>query len=242
MTSYPHLTNAPIQEALIDVRATLTGDLNLDEIRERGSPEPGFPTVQEAKKVEAHLELERKAVRSSFSTRGILFRSADDQKVVQFRNDGYTFNWLRPYSTWDELFDQAQLFWKHYLAVAQPEEVTRVAVRYINRFPVEPPVDLKTVFTVSLELPPGIEGPVSEFLYRNTFRDSVSGKTCSTTFTGERRPPEAADIIFDIDCFEQRNFRASEAVIWDEVLPSLRELKNRVFFSGLTAQTIERFK
>lgn len=242
MTPYPHLDKAPIQEALIDVRATLARELDLEEIRDRGSPVAGFPTVKQAKQVEAHLELERKTVRSRVSTRGIIFQSEDEHRVVQFRNDGFTFNWLPPYSTWEELFEQTNVFWQHYSAVAHPEEVTRIAVRYINRFPVELPIELGDVFTISLELPPGIDGVVGDFLYRATFRDTPSGKMCSMTLTGERSPGDSADIIFDIVCFEQRNFKASDPVVWDEVLPSLRDLKNRVFFSGLTPARIERFK
>jgi uncharacterized protein (TIGR04255 family) len=242
VSPYPHLERAPIQEALIDLRATLADHLDVAKLREQGSPEPGFPSVRDAKKLEARLELGQQAVESRVTGRGVFFRSEDNQRVAQFRDDGYTFNWLRPYSTWEEFAGQAHRFWEHYVAVARPQEITRVAVRYINRFPVVLPVQLEEVFSVSLQLPPGIAGFVEEFLYRTTFREALSHQSCNMTLTGERRPSEGADIIFDIDCFELRNFRAEDPVVWSDVLPMLRELKNRVFFSGLRDTVIERFK
>lgn len=216
--------------------------MDLDAIRDRGSPVPGFPKIQEAQEVRAHLELERKAIKSSFTPHGVFFRSDDDQRIAQFRSDGFTLNWLRPYSTWAEFSGQALEFWNQYVAIAEPQEVTRVAVRYINRFPIEVPVDLGNVFTVQLELPTSIEGVVVDFLYRATFRDAKSGKMCSMTLTGERRPPNDADVIFDIDCFEKGNFAPTDPVLWEQVLPALRELKNRVFFSGIKPAMLERFK
>lgn len=243
MSSHPHLNNAPIQEALIDIRVVLPADFDVEVFRPVGERVMGFARVEEAHKVHAEVELERPSIKSDITTRGLYFFSEDGRRVAQLRTDGFTFNWLKPYNTWDDLFGQARELWNEYAALADPEEVTRVGLRYVNRFPVVLPVDLDEVFQISLDLPPGIDGMVADFLYRVTFRESEVGHGCNLTLTGERRStPDEADIIFDIDCFDGRGRRLSGPVIWDEILPELHVLKNRVFFSGLTEEWIETFK
>ena len=63
---------------------------------------------------------------------GYLFTSVDGRQVVQARLDGFTFSRLKPYDKWESLRDEARELWQHYVQIASPETVTRVALRYIN--------------------------------------------------------------------------------------------------------------
>lgn len=243
MIDFPHLENAPIQEALIDIRAVLPDTFDVESLREVADRVEGFPTMQQSQRLEARLDLEASALSTERADNGYFFRSEDSLRVAQLRTDGFTFNWLRPYRNWEELFAQARVFWDEYLAIAEPEQVTRIAVRYINRFPVDLPTDLGEVVRIPGQwLPPGFEGPVSDFLYRITFREEESALRCNLTLTGERNPPGGADVILDIDCFEVRMLSPTDPQIWERVLPDLRHLKNRVFFSTLTESRVEAFK
>jgi uncharacterized protein (TIGR04255 family) len=66
---------------------------------------------------------------------GYFWKTSDEKTIVQFRVDGFTFNRLRPYTSWTELFPQALDLWHLYSRVSRPEVITRLAVRYINRIP-----------------------------------------------------------------------------------------------------------
>jgi len=64
--------------------------------------------------------------------RGYMFRSEDEFNVVQFRVDGFTFNRLKPYTSWKSVWPQALELWRKYQNMALPVAITRMALRYIN--------------------------------------------------------------------------------------------------------------
>lgn len=69
---------------------------------------------------------------------GYFFRSDDGKNIAQFRIDGFTFNRLKPYTSLDDILPLAMEMWRVYCDTAQPEVVTRLALRYINYIPLPP--------------------------------------------------------------------------------------------------------
>ena len=61
------------------------------------------------------------------------YRYKTETEIAQFRVDGFTFSKIAPYTTWGEVSSEALRLWKVYVEVAKPRQVSRVAVRYINR-------------------------------------------------------------------------------------------------------------
>ena len=93
--------NAPITEALLDLRVELPSHIDLaqlatfqDAIRDR------YPDRRERLLVQSHFEIEQGAVIAHPSTGGLygyLFTSPDRRQVVQARLNGFTFSRLKPY-------------------------------------------------------------------------------------------------------------------------------------------------
>lgn len=245
MPDYPHLVNAPIQEALIDLRCKLPDGFDVSVFTDlKEEIGDSYPVMKSRQVVEAQFGIRDEAAFSSTDIArvdGYFFRSADGKRLVQFRLDGFTYNWLRPYDTWEALRREAKDRWRDYLSVVTPERVTRVALRYINRFSVELPKELRAILRVPPELPPEVPNRIAQFLFRWVVDDPETKARCNITQSSEESEgANKVDIILDIDCFVTEEFDAASSAIWD-CLDELRTLKNRIFFECLTPQAMEMF-
>ncbi len=124
MSEYPVYRNAPITEAMLDIRCTLPEAVNLERIEEiHEQVKDRFPekahrfSLQAAFKVpsgEAPEEVIPEAAFSSRKADGFFFRNPMNAKIFQARLDGFTFNKLRPYEDWDSFSSEAKTLWNTY--------------------------------------------------------------------------------------------------------------------------------
>ena len=110
-----HLNNAPITEALIDFRIAppvKVPPAQMAETRERIRDR--YPTMQERKEFQGEIKVEGGRLVANTKSLGLLgyfLKTEDELTVVQFRNDGFTLNRLKPYTSWGELFPEALRLW-----------------------------------------------------------------------------------------------------------------------------------
>jgi uncharacterized protein (TIGR04255 family) len=174
--------------------------------------------------------------------RGHLFHTPDDLYRVQLRLDGFTMNRLRPYSDWDEVLERTREGWEEYLLVANPSAVTRIAVRYINRFELDLPVDLEEYLVSAPELPPAVPQALSSFLWRWVVRDEETGISCNLSQASEPvSNAQAVGILVDVDCYTVESLDPRDDRVFER-LGQLRALKNRIFFGSLTPRALELFR
>jgi uncharacterized protein (TIGR04255 family) len=164
---------------------------------------------------------------------GFFFRSADAREVVQFRGDGFTFNRLTPYSSWDDIRPKAIRLFAMYLEVSRPLSVTRTATRYINRLAF-PNSRLSDYLTRQPSRAPGTDGTLLGFLDAVIVKES-SGATVSFSQRLERAdgPDGVTAVVLDVDAFKEGRLDASTAAV-EPALELLHDLKNRVFFGSIT--------
>ena len=117
LENYPILTNAPITEALIDIRVKLPSDFdvkNISAIYE--SIKDQYPEKQERIKSEVKIEpkAEEKVKASKLIIDGYRYVSSDKKQIMQARLDGFTVSRLHPYIKWEELRDEALRLWQLY--------------------------------------------------------------------------------------------------------------------------------
>lgn len=245
-TQFP---NAPITEALLDIRVKLPGQTNLaklavfhDAIKQR------YPTKQERVSWRGHIEIKASPVAQVSQSAvggpdGYLFTSADGRQVVQARLDGFTLSRLKPYDKWETLRDEARDLWHHYVLVASPEAVTRVALRYINRIEIPLPMrDFKDYILTTPEIAPDLPQGLESFFMRLVIPDSKTQAVAIVTETVE--PVDESNnrlpLIFDIDVFRMAAFNVRDKAIW-ETLEQLHDLKNDIFFKSITPNAKELF-
>lgn len=238
-----HLPNAPIREALFDIRAQLPEKTTIDFLeRMHQEVEADYPAKQTKRWVKSELQLrpDDPAITAGHGVTGFLFKNADGTQVVQFRLDGFSFSRLAPYQTWEDFLAEAQRLWRIYRDRVHPEAIPRVAVRYINQLTI--PAGERSwreyLRSPPALLPEGIEHPVSEFLTRYSAKDVSKDLTWLVTLA--MRPeddPSRRLILLDIDTFKLDNFD-EEDHIWTTA-ELLRKAKNTAFFGTLSEHALE---
>jgi uncharacterized protein (TIGR04255 family) len=235
---HQHYRHAPITEALIDIQVTLPDANNIEILKTlRGDQESSYPEVQQQYigKLEIQPGLKFDSV-SEHQQLGFTFVSTEKQKLIQARLNGFTFNWLAPYSTWEEFRDEARFWWDRYRQAVQPISINRLAVRYINRMKIpyvaaELSSYISTYPSVSDALP---ENSLNGYFMRLSLPQPDMQATLVLSQVLEAvESGQGVAVILDIDLFKDQDLPNEEAAIWD-YFELLRARKNLVFESSIT--------
>lgn len=243
-----HLARAPIAEALIDFRVQLEEGFSLqhfDDVVNRMLKE--YPKRGAIKTVYAKLGIGDPIIRPDVTHGefGVLVRAADEKSVAQFRLDGFTFNRLEPYTSWDDIYPETIRLWREYVMAAKPIEIVRLAARYINRLPFALPINnLQEYLTEPPRIPVGLPQTLRGYLTRLVVHDSVREQSAIVTQSFEPNPtePEQAVILLDIDAFKDVHLKPSEEDQIDLVFNRLHAFKNEIFFRSITQKASELFE
>ncbi len=246
MATHRHLKNAPLTEALIDIRVSLPSIFDpkdflslsndISEKYTKNEPRQLFTAacgVEEGKPFTQPIE--------SKGIHGYICKSEDGKDIVQLRIDGFTFSRLNPYSEWETVLLEAKRLWGLYSIKCLPELITRIAVRYINRLDLPLPMgDFAEYLTAPPLVPDSLPQGVSQFLTRVVIHDAdITANVVQTM----KSSPKASHIgvILDIDVFKLKETGFEESSIWPE-FEKLRDLKDRIFFESITEKTARLYE
>lgn len=240
---YPHLSRAPITEALLDIRAELPPDSTLQALESFSSRLGGaFPDVRPIQHLEAHLAMDGGLTSRSPLALGNIHWNADRSRAVQARLDGFTVNHVKSYASWEDMRDQARSLWEHYREVARPIKVVRCALRYLNRLQISAGVELGLQLRTRPEISPGLPQALDEYFMRVGVPFEGGRKAVITEATDRAADAsESLDLILDIEAFAVRELDPGSEDLWSE-LERLREIKNECFFSSLEKGVWEAYR
>ncbi len=174
---------------------------------------------------------------------GFGFKSDDKRNVVQFRREGFTYNRLKPYTSWTEVRTEALRVWDIYKKIASPGLVTRIAARYINHLNV-PLAENLLDYIYSPTLPNETQAELNGFLTRFAASDRVSSLQANITQALERAlDQKSLNVILDIEVYKQGQYDPetdAEKIVTD--FERIREFKNRIFFAYITEKTARLFE
>ena len=248
MATYRHLANAPITEAIIDLRVRLPSGFQVTELSSLGKMvQDRYPHGEERRLITGGFQIEAgKPVIQPPEDKGIdgyVLRSADNKKVAQFSTGGFTFSRLKPYTHWEDILAEAKDLWQLYVAKASPELVTRIAVRYINQLNIPLPInDFTRYLTAPPNIPDTIPQAVSHFLTRVVVHDAELDTMANITQALQKSSsPDYVTIILDIDVYKQKELGFDESDIW-LTFGQFHDLKNRIFFDSITEETARLFE
>ena len=239
MSEHPHLVNAPIREALIDFRVRLASDFSPETLL--GLTEElytEYPKVGPIHQFQGAIQLSNEgpvSVQRPPQLLGYRLESADTLNIAQIRIDGFTFSRLEPYESWERMVEDGWIVWRKYLEIASPLGVERIATRFINRIILPPSGQLAEVLSVPPVVP---DGRIDSLLFRYQLVPT-NGVTAIVSLATEDGPDPS--MILDIDCFVRKSLPTDEDVLRRQ-LRMVRDAKNRIFFSCLATEAIERFK
>lgn len=240
-----HYKNAPITEAIIDIKVQLPSGFDPGEMQELGKlVSSDYPRAEKRTLSHATVVFGSEASTNVQQTElGSAFFDAANKQVVQFRVDGFTLSRLHPYETWEHLQKEARRLWNLYKSIVKPIKITRIAVRYINQFDfpgpsVEAEDYLKIFPTISKELPSQLRdtGPFSMTVLIP--QADLKGTLIINESIAIPRIPDTIPIILDLDLFVDSPSVEDEESLW-RAFQELRERKNLYFECFITDKTRE---
>lgn len=172
---------------------------------------------------------------------GYRFTSDDKKRILQARTNGFTFSRLPQYDRWGPFCQEARELWRLYVQSTRPEQVTRVAVRYINRLELPVPIPdfsayLRNVPEVSPDLPQGLSGFLLQLKIPQT--DLPNGMLVINEGLLRSEDPRRAAVLLDIDVFHSAELAPDADGVWD-ALEGLHDRKNQAFEASITERTRE---
>ena len=249
MPEIRHLNNAPIIEALVDFRVSLPKESTIEQLSGLAA-EVGdrYPIVETIHKFEASLTFEANAQKPVDAQTvpptpaGFAFRSDDRRNVAQFTLDGFTYNRLHPYTSWEELEPEVVRLWRLYERFAAPQSCSRIATRYINRIEIPLPTELSQILMAPPKLPRGLPESLTAFITRVIIQEETNNCSASVTQASQAHlNPERATVILDIEAYRQDDLGLLHRNVEDS-LRVLHDMKNRVFFGSLTDEQLKRYE
>lgn len=245
-SEWPQLRNPPVVEALLDIRVNLSREVGLDQLAVlQATVKEEYPSCREHFSWRGNFKLDSdgtlEAIREAGVPDGYHFLSRDGRQLFQARLDGYTFNRLRPYQSWRSMVNQARRHWEGYCEATSPLEVTRLALRFINRIPIPVSLgDFKEYVLTAPEIAPALPQGLAGFLLRLIVPMGEFGCVATITETMEQPREGLIPLILDIDVYREAQLRPDSPEIW-ATFDQLRKAKNQVFFRTITEKAKELF-
>lgn len=240
-------SRAPITEAVIDIQVFSASppDLSLltqcaDEIKE------AFPTRLPLNVIRMSMEAKDgqfAQLPTSQAQSGWRLSNATNDRVLQIQQNAFTYSHMAPYTQWEVFQGEARKAWSKYLAAVQPEKITRIATRYINRFVIPTqPIQLEDYFNISPRAPDSM-GVMSAFLVQIQVAqpDIGMGGQAVITMGPNVLPgsPPTPTIMLDIDVSSSEpDVGPNDPKLWD-LLEKLRDKKNELFESSISDRARE---
>ncbi|MEK9505175.1 TIGR04255 family protein [Gaopeijia maritima] len=241
MADIRKLARAPIREAVVEIRVPRLENPNALEILETLARDLGFEQVLQGFRFSADF---------SFGPLGLKgddprevphgFKAVSDDHIIDLDLDAVRVIRLEPYSNWEELEGLVRQTWATYREALNPEKVVRIGVRYVNMIRIYPGGEVKDSFLGLPDAPPPWPQRVSSFLFRQTLHEDDIAVNVTHAMVDDV-DEDRVGIVFDIDAFTQCELDPSSDTIWG-TLAALRDLKNRIFFSGLTDAVIAEYE
>lgn len=231
----PHYQNAPIAEALIDIRIGNPDSVTLDQLTSAAAVlEKVFPTKHQMNLFEFGIDLAAGAA-SNNQAQQVGWRLEAENRVLQLQRIGFTYSHLPPYSNWQTFRDEARLCWKAFREAVGQSTASRVAVRVINKIPVpQGEIAVEDYLSIYPVVPPSIPATATTAHMRLQLAlPNISPEARAILNVASGRTDESgAHLILDIDLFLMASIKGD-----DEIWATLEKLgieKDIIFESCIT--------
>ena len=237
---YPHLKNAPIVEALLDIRVQLPSDRDIGKVYSIFDiVKKEFPIQQKLFKFQGSIAIKGDTPVMEHTADshldGFFFFTEDKTRAIQVRHDGFTFHMQKPYTNWENFKSEAQYYWNIYKETVSPVFISRTELKYINK------IEVPTMFEPSdyFNTIPILGGRIAQYAVTTLFAqisifNPKINSNANITEGIESIDKDRSNFIFDIDVFSNDNF--DDKNIWEK-FDELHSFKNEIFFDSITPKT-----
>lgn len=217
-----HYERAPIIEALIEIQVRLAPEATAEPLLKLAlGAEREFPTSKPMLQGNIDVALAPTTdpkVAASSRTFGHEFRTANGTEVLRARLDGFSYHRLEPYTHWEDWSPRARTWWAKYLDIARPEEVTRLAVRYVNRLNIPDGAELGEYLLTTPEVAPGLPQALSRYSMHLAIPYQDNDQALIIRQATVDRPAEfAGHILLDLEVTRSVRARPTDVVVWAHI-------------------------
>jgi uncharacterized protein (TIGR04255 family) len=230
--------NAPIKEAIFDLRVGSLANCSLEQLELiHDVLKDGYPNKRKSINISGKLEIkDSKHIFQDTGSNilGYIFSNLDNNRVVQYRLDGFTYNMISPYTEWSDFSNEAFKLYDIYQSNFIPSSIARIALRYINR--IELPVTFKDFNEFILNMPPipkCLPQTFNHFFMQINVPCDKPDTSVILTETIEPISKEKLPFILDIDVFKIGQIELSIEKLKRE-FEELRIIKNSIFENTIT--------
>ena len=242
---FPHLSKAPIVEAVFDIRVVPSvkwEEVSLQvDLKQRL---PDFPKVETLRGARVQIVPPGQPGKPAFEDVGCVglkLHSNDNLHIAQFNKGAFVFSRLKPYADWGKFSQEALRLWAIYCELLKPTEVRRIGLRFINRIAIkQSPVELADYYKYPPEPLKELNWPLSGYLHHDVIQVPETPYSVNLIKTVQNVPEEIG-LILDIDVFIQSQFKYDELRII-ECLEEMQWVKNKIFFSSITEKALKELK
>ena len=237
-----HYKRAPITEAIIDLRVDPCANVGLHAVEEVGVREAAaYPEFHKIAIARSQIEVGNRVSASAVQEQtGFSRVSLDKKQVFQSRLDGFTFSRLAPYESWEPFRDEARRLWSAYREMVRPAAISRLAVRYVNRFDLPGKcVELKDYFRTGPEISADLPQTMNGFFLRLLLpQEDLQGQVIINETIIPPAVPDSVSVVLDIDLFRDQAIPQDEEEIW-KYFELFRDRKDAVFNACITDRAKE---
>lgn len=246
------LADPPIIEAVLDIDCDLPANFKPKNVEApaRKKWAKSYPKFRQQYLQEHRFEVQEPGEIPEFSIRsGIIqalqFLKNDEKQLLQIRIQGFSFNRLAPYSSFDDYLPQIKSAWNSYIELAKPIQIRALKLRYINRFllPFENQRIRLDDYLMNVPQPADESRMLlSAFVNQYSAVDIPSGHQIVSVLTTEPAIEEELPIIFDNTVIVQENIETQNWSYIRDKIQEMRELKNLVFRNTLKEKCLNLFQ
>lgn len=244
------LRNPPIVEAVIDIDCDMPPNFDLSAAEERvhAALRAQYPEARRKLAHEAKFEFAAEQISSptiQSAVEALLFLSRDGLQVVQVRSQGYSFNRLAPYEKLSDYLPEIGRTWAMIVGLCHPVITRSLRLRYINRFLLPegvPYSDLSQYLVIVPQYPMNDRILVGESLQHLQIVDQETGTRGAVLLRVQQPENGRVPVILDIAVECEINETPPAWELISTKMATLRELKNQVFSTTLTATCLQLFR
>jgi uncharacterized protein (TIGR04255 family) len=231
--------NAPIVEAVLDVRVRMREEIDLatlSHITDKKYPETYRQPFQIQVKIEGGNAPAQPTIEQLSTPLGTMYRSEDQKQVFQARIDGFTFNRLAPYQDWASFSKEAKRLWKLYVAAVPPHQIEALSLTYLNELVIPTKTKFEDYFRTYIQVAPEIPQDLNN--YSLSFQVTLKeGRGLLSVTQGYGPPRKEGHVTIILNLQATRVFgesdNPSDENIW-EIFEHLREAKSDAFEACIT--------
>lgn len=236
---------APSIEAVIDLQFVFEDKLSESELSNlKDIYLDDFPELQIIHQASAHFKFGAQNVFDVDSSEviGYTLRNSNTARVVQIKNNGFTYSHLAPYTNWNNFKDEYFPLLRKYINATSPKAITRTALRYVNKFKFDWPktLELKDYFNIYPEVPEYTQSLITKFSLKTEIPQPDIDSTAIINFLSGFES-NVMFFLLDIDVFSQKNMSVNIEEL-EAKLIEIRKRKNNIFEKSITDKTREQLR